>query len=187
MSNRVSITLLFAAAFTMACAGPSGPKQIESSGFHLSEQALSVVEFDLEGATVTYNAPYETFGLAVAEEIAAGLRKRGHQAEAVSAGGEVKGSVVVTGRVKRIDAGSRATRYWVGFGAGAAKFGVEGSVKEAQSGEVATFSDERWSGFGVFGGNSISLVRKCLRAVGQDVAKMIDTGQYRTVAAGSEQ
>ena len=47
---------------------------------------------------------------------------------------------------------------------------------------MATFSDERWSSMGVFGGNSISLVRKCLRAVGQDVAKMIDTGQYRTVA-----
>jgi hypothetical protein len=181
MKRTVAISLLCAASFLVACAGPSGPKQAASSGFQLSGQPVSVLEFGLEGAQVTYNAPYDTFGLAIAEEIAAGLRKRGHQAEAVPAGGTAKGSIIVTGDVKRIDAGSRSQRYWVGFGAGAAKFGVEGSVKEAKGKEVASFSDERWSGFGVFGGNSISLVRKCLRVVGQDVAEMIDTGQYRTV------
>jgi len=187
MNKRVSIALLCAASFLVACAGqsgPSGPQQAESSRFRLSGQAISVLEFSLARAMVTYNAPYDTFGLAIAEEIAAELRKRGHQAEAVPAGGEVKGSILVMGDVERIDAGSRSTRYFVGFGAGSAKFGVDGSVKEAQGGEVATFSDERWSGFGVFGGSSTSLVRKCLRAVGQDVAKMIDTGQYRTVAEG---
>lgn len=182
MSRRLAISLLCAVFLLMGCAGPSGPKQTASSTFQVSEQEISVVEFGLEGARVTYNAPYETFGLAVAEEIAAALRKRGHVAHAIPAGGEVTGSIVVTGNVTRIDAGSRAQRYWVGFGAGAAKFGVEGGVKKADGNEVVRFSDERWSGFGVFGGNSISLVRKCLRAVGQDVAKMIDTGEYRTVA-----
>ena len=129
---------------------------------------------------ISYNAPHDTFGLAVAEEIASALRKQGYDANAVPARGHAAGPIVVTGRVLLIDAGSRATRYLVGFGAGSAKFGVSGIVRNAQGQELARFSDERWSGFGVFGGNPITLVQKCLRAVGNDVARMLHTGKYRT-------
>lgn len=185
MRRGVAIGLLWAVWTLSACGGPSGPKQVTRAGYQPSEEVISVVEFSQEGAQITYNAPHDTFGLAVAEEIAGALRKRGHVAHAVPARGEVPGEIVVTGRIVKIDAGSRATRYWVGFGAGSAKFGVEGNVQNAEGAEVATFADERWSGFGVFGGNSVSLVQKCLRAVGNDVAKMIDTGQYRQPAGGS--
>jgi len=136
------------------------------------------MEFSQDGADIYFNAPHDAFGLMVAEEIAGALRKRGHQAEAVPAGGTHSGEIVVSGRIVRINAGSRPLRYWVGFGAGAAKFGVDGQVTKADGGQVGSFSHERWSGFGVFGGNSVSLVQKCLRAVGNDIAKMVDTGMY---------
>jgi len=170
---------------SVACAGgPSGPERIETSGTAITRENISVVEFSLEGASIQYPESHVAFGLAIAEEIAGALRDRGHNAEAVPMGGAHSGHVVITGKVVRIDAGSRALRYWVGYGAGAAKVGVEGSVTKVDGGEAGTFRHERWSGFGVFGGNSVSLVQKCVRAVGRDIAEMIDTGNYtRTVAA----
>ncbi|MBW2694271.1 MAG: DUF4410 domain-containing protein [Deltaproteobacteria bacterium] len=165
-----------------ACA--SGPKQTTTSGYRASGGAITVVEFEQQGVRIKYNAPHDTFGLAVAEEIAGALRKRGHRADAVRTGSVPTGSIIVSGRVALIDAGSRGLR-WVTIGAaGHAKFGVEGSVRNVQGGEVASFSNERWSGFGFLGGNSISKVRKCLRAVGRDVAEMIDTGQYKGMESG---
>ena len=167
-------------SLSVACAGPSGPST-QATGTHtLSSGTIAVVEFDQAGADVHYNGPHDSFGLVVAEEIASRLGKLGHSAKAVPAAGRHNAQTVVTGRITRIDGGSRATRYWVGFGAGAAKVGVAGSVREGNR-EVASFSHDRWSGTGVFGGASASLLQKCLRAIGADVAKMIDKGQYTGV------
>ena len=177
------LALTAAMLLVSACAGPSGPGSVETKGVPLGDTKVTVLEFSQEGAAIRFNAPHDTFGLMVAEEIAAGLRASGHDAEAVPAGARPASGTVVTGRVTRIDAGSRALRYMVGFGAGAAKFGIEGKVVDAGGKELGTFSHERWSGFGIFGGNSVSLVQKCLRTVGLDVAKMIDTGVY-TRASG---
>jgi hypothetical protein len=164
----------------VACAGPSGPPTQVTDTHTLSGGTIAVVEFDQSNANIHYNGPHDTFGLVLAEEIASRLSKLGHNAKAVPAAGRHEAQTVVTGRITRIEGGSRATRYWVGFGAGAAKVGVVGSVREGNR-ELARFSHERWSGFGVFGGASASLLQKCLRAIGADVAKMIDTGQYTGV------
>lgn len=181
MSKLVPIVLVSVAWILAACAGSSGPELSESAGYRASGEAITVVEFSQEGAQIHYNAPHDAFGLAVAEEIAGALRKRGHRADAVPASAVPENPLIVSGRIVLIDAGSRVARWLAG--AGAAKFGVEGSLQRADGAKLASFADERWSGFGFLGGNSVSLVQKCLRAVGDDIAKMIDTGQYREVGA----
>jgi hypothetical protein len=185
MTMRIRTALLCAAFLLGGCAGPSGPEQSEVPGFKVSSEAISVVEFSQDGAWVHYNSPHDTFGLVVAQQIADYLRQKGHSAQAVPAGAAPVGPIVVTGRITMIDAGSRAARYFAGFGAGAAKFGVAGSVQNAQGEEIASFSDERWSGWGIFGGSSTSLVQKCMRSVGRDVGQMIHTGEYKTVETGN--
>jgi hypothetical protein len=182
MVLRASVTLLCSVFLLAACAGPSGPKQSELTGYKVSNEAISVMVFSEDGAFIHYNAPHDHFGRTIAEEIASGLRTQGHTASVVSAGENPAGPIVVVGRIAKIEAGSRATRYLIGFGAGSAKFGVTGVVQNGQGEELATFADERWAGVGVFGGNPIDLVQKCLRKVGQDVALMMHTGQYRTAA-----
>jgi len=179
--GRVSIVLVCIAWVLAACAGPSGPERSASTGYRASDEAITVVEFSQEDARGQYNAPHDDFGLRVAEEIAGALRKRGHRAEAVPASAVSENPIIVRGRIVLIDAGSRAARYWAGFGAGAAKFGVEGSVQGADGAELPRFSDERRASgtWNYGGGSSVELVQKCLRVVAEDIAKMIDTGQYR--------
>lgn len=179
--GRVSILLVSIAWVLAACAGSSGPERSASTGYRASGEAITVVEFSKEDAWIHYDAPHHVFGLRVAEEIAGALRERGHRAEAVPASAVPGNPIIVRGRIVLIDGGSRAARYWAGFGAGAAKFGVKGSVQGADGAELARFADERrasgtWS-YG--GGSSMKLVQKCLRVVAEDVAEMIDTGQYR--------
>lgn len=168
------IAVLF---LSVACAGPSGPSTQAAITHSLSGGTIAVMEFDQAGAEVDYSGPHDGFGLMVAESVASRLRRLGHDAKAIPASGRHDAQTVVTGRLTLIDGGSRSTRYWVGFGAGAAKLSIAGSVREGNR-EVASFSRERWSGTGVFGGASASLLEKCARAVGADVAEMIDTGRY---------
>lgn len=54
-------------------------------------------------------------------------------------------------------------------------------MERADGTTLGTFSHERWSGMGVFGGATATLMSKCKRAVSHDVAQMIDTGKYTRV------
>ena len=161
---------------TAGCGGPRAGTLV--SGPRVTGQPITVKEFTTEGAVIRSEG-VETFGLVLAEEIASELRRRGYQAEAIPASATARSSVVVSGRLTRVDGGSRALRYFVSFGAGAAKFGAAGEVIGRDGARLVTFSDERWSGWGVFGGSSQSLLQKCVRSVGADIAEMIDTGKYR--------
>lgn len=156
--------------------GPSGPSV---QGPTVQGQRIAVAEFTTEGATVAYQEPVDAFGLQLASQVASELRNRGYTAEVFSASQEPEGDVVVRGRFTLIDGGSRALRYWVGFGAGAAKLKVAGDVVRANGESVASFSTGRGSGFGIFGGSSAGLLEKCMRGVARDLASMIDSGKYR--------
>lgn len=158
-----------------ACSSP----RARIAGPTVTGQRIAVLEFSSEGTVVKYNEPHDTFGLALAEAIADELRKRGHQATAVRRDAAPDADVLVRGRMTEIDGGSRALRYWVSFGAGAAKFGAEGDVVRADGTPVATFWDGHGSGFGFFGGTSADLLQKCIRRTGMEIAKMIDTGSYQ--------
>lgn len=80
------------------------------------------------------------------------------------------GVLVLRGRVLEMDPGSRAARYWAGFGAGAARTKLEGELVDAASGRVLLrFTQERRSGVGVGGGNYVKLMQRNLRAIGEDL------------------
>ncbi len=83
-------------------------------------------------------------------------------------------TLVVRTKVVSMDPGSRAARYWGGFGAGAAIVKMEGEIVDAKSNKtLARFTQERRSGFGVAGGSSVSLLRRDLRAIATDVANIL--------------
>ncbi|HTG34174.1 MAG TPA: DUF4410 domain-containing protein [Thermoanaerobaculia bacterium] len=81
------------------------------------------------------------------------------------------GTLVVRGKVTTMDPGSKAARYWGGFGAGAARTEISGEVVDAGSGKVLLrFLQERRSGWGLFGGDYEKLMNRNLRAIGEDLA-----------------
>jgi len=88
--------------------------------------------------------------------------------------GEGQDGLVVTGKVLKLDPGSRAARYWGGFGAGATEVQLELEVKDGKTGEtLLRVTQERRSGFGVGGGNYIKLLHRSLREIGEDLALVL--------------
>jgi hypothetical protein len=145
----------------------------------LPSVGIQVFEFGLGGAEVTnYDGPTSTYGLQVAEAIVAELRKKGLNAQAAARGSSRTGQLIVDGEITKIDGGSRAKRYLVSFGAGAARFAVIGKVARPNGDPVGEFADERWSGVGMFGGDAGELLLRSLGEIGSDVAEMVQTGKY---------
>lgn len=117
--------------------------------------------------------PVKTALADVATPLANGVRE-GSDGFAVETGGEGdaggEGTLLLRGRVLEMDPGSKAARYWAGFGAGAARTKVEGELVDAASGRVLLrFTQERRSGVGAFGGGYVELLRRNLFAIGEDV------------------
>ena len=97
--------------------------------------------------------------------------KAGMQVQPGSGG---PGSLIIRARILKSDPGSQAARYWAGFGAGAAKVGISGEIVDGGSGKVlARFTQERRSGFGLFGGGYRELLDRTLKQIGGDVAGLI--------------
>ena len=83
-------------------------------------------------------------------------------------------TLLIRGKVLAMDPGSKAARYWAGFGAGAAKAKIEGEIVDARSGVVlARFTQERRSGVGMMGGDYQELMQRNLNAIGEDVANIL--------------
>ncbi len=88
-------------------------------------------------------------------------------------GGEGK-ALLVRAKVVTMDPGSRAARYWAGFGAGATRAGLQGEVVDAASGKtLLRFTQERRSGSGLGGGGYENLMNRSLRTIGKDVAGVL--------------
>ena len=86
-----------------------------------------------------------------------------------------EGTLVVRAKVLTLDPGSRAARYWAGFGAGAARAEVSGEVVDAATGKVLLrFKQERRSGVGVAGGDYVKLMERNLRTIGEDMALILN-------------
>ena len=85
-----------------------------------------------------------------------------------------RGALLIRGKVLSMDPGSRAKRYWGGFGAGAAVVELSGEVVDAASGKVLLrFTQARRSGMGVGGGDYANLLNRNLRKIGEDVATIL--------------
>lgn len=83
-------------------------------------------------------------------------------------------TLVIRAKVTSMDPGSRAARYWGGFGAGAAVVKMEGEIVDGKTNKVlARFTQERRSGFGIGGGNSVTLLRRNIRAIATDVGNLL--------------
>lgn len=102
------------------------------------------------------------------------------QVEQSSKPGKTPRTLILRGKVERIDPGSRAKRYFGGFGAGSAGAKVAGELVDAKSGAVlVTFSQERRAGgtWKPAGGNDTAVMRDSIHAVGQDIAHIVDAFQ----------
>lgn len=92
-----------------------------------------------------------------------------------SPGGGEPGTLLVRGKVLSMDPGSRAARYFAGFGAGAARTKITGEVVDAESGAVLVrFTQERRSGVGAAGGGYVELMSRNLGAIGEDLAELLN-------------
>lgn len=84
-------------------------------------------------------------------------------------------TLVVRARLTKIDPGSQAARYFVGFGAGAVKIAIAGEIVDRSSGKVLVrFAQERRSAFGVFGGGYGGLFQRTARQLGGDIGELIN-------------
>lgn len=107
-----------------------------------------------------------------AQGLAGGL---GGKIDVTRASGKEGKALLVRARVEEMDPGSRAARYWAGFGAGAARAKLVGEVVDAASGKVLLrFTQERRSGVGVAGGNYVELMNRNLVTIGEDVALILN-------------
>jgi len=78
------------------------------------------------------------------------------------------------GKVLLLDPGSRAKRYWGGFGAGAVRVEVRCELVDAASGDVLlAFTQQRRSGFGGFGGDYEELMTRTIRQIGGDATNLL--------------
>ena len=84
-----------------------------------------------------------------------------------------EGAIVVEGRFLTIDPGSRAKRYFAGFGAGKSSVKVSGAVKDAGGRTLATFEQRRIGTMGVGGGDSLGKLMSDSRSIGEDIAKFL--------------
>lgn len=179
--SRDRIFLVSVLIATLGCAGSGAPAPAPPQPANaLSRDArVSVVEFDMNDTYVLYPEEVDGFGLALAEEIASQLRERGYEAEAVVAGGDAAGDVVVKGNILTIDGGSRSARYFSYGASGGTELAVEGSVVEAGVGQVGVFDRSRRAAFRpFFGGSTISMMDDCIRAVARDVAQLVAHRTY---------
>jgi hypothetical protein len=83
------------------------------------------------------------------------------------------GALVVDGKFVTIDPGSRAKRYFAGFGAGKSSVKVTGTVKDSSNREIAVFEQRRIGTMGMGGGDSLGKLMSDSRNIGEDIAKFL--------------
>ena len=84
-----------------------------------------------------------------------------------------EGALAVEGKFVTIDPGSRAKRYFAGFGAGKSSVKVVGVVKDSTGRTLATFEQRRIGSMGMAGGDSLGKLMSDSRNIGEDVAKFL--------------
>lgn len=83
------------------------------------------------------------------------------------------GALVVEGRFVALDPGSRAKRYFAGFGAGKSSVKVAGTVKDSTGRTLASFEQRRIGAMGLGGGDSLAKLTSDSRSIGEDIAKFL--------------
>ena len=113
----------------------------------------------------------------LAEHLVKRLRDLGYFSDVQLASGDApaENAIVLEGRFTTLNPGSRAKRYFGGFGAGRLVLEIEGVVKDASGTVLARFRQERISVMGGGGGNYQKKMESGVKRFGQDVAKFLHT------------
>lgn len=109
------------------------------------------------------------------ETLVSGLRKETDRNVSIAEKAPTAGdTLIIRGKIVEINPGSRAARYFAGFGAGAAGAKVQGEIVDAKTKQVlARFTQERRSGTGAAGGGYEDLLNRDLKTIGGDVGRML--------------
>jgi hypothetical protein len=83
------------------------------------------------------------------------------------------GALIVEGKFLTIDPGSRAKRYFAGFGAGKSSVKVAGQVKDGSGRVLAEFEQRRIGAMGFAGGDSLGKLMADSRSIGEDIGKFL--------------
>lgn len=83
-------------------------------------------------------------------------------------------ALLVEGEFVTLDPGSRAKRYFAGFGAGKSSVKVTGTVKDTAGRTLATFEQRRVGAMGMGGGDSLGKLMSDSRSIGEDIARFLD-------------
>ena len=93
----------------------------------------------------------------------------------VDDGGPIpEGAIVIEGAFTQLDPGSKAKRYWAGFGAGKGSIEIEGAIRDSAGTVLAEFRQRRLTVMGVFGGDYESKMHADLDSLGEDIAKFLN-------------
>lgn len=82
--------------------------------------------------------------------------------------------IIVSGRFTILDPGSRAKRYFAGYGAGRGRMEIEGTVKDSSGNLLARFRQKRLTVMGVGGGEYNRKFRADCKRLGEDIAEFFD-------------
>jgi hypothetical protein len=141
-----------------------------------SFDSIAVESFDTTGVQLpnpkdnTYPAVLTAMRL-VKPAFMGGLQEKARR----KIGGGGRGTLIIRARMTKLDPGSRAARYWAGFGAGAVKIQLVGEIVDGNSKRVLVrFRQERRSGFGAFGGGYEELFTRTARQIGGDIAGLVN-------------
>lgn len=142
-----------------------------------SFDSIAVESFDTTGVQLpnpkdnTYPAVLSAMRL-IKPAFMGGLQEKARRK--IGAGGG-RGTLIIRARMTKLDPGSRAARYWAGFGAGAVKIQMVGEIVDGTSKKVLVrFRQERRSGFGAFGGGYEELFTRTARQIGGDIATLVN-------------
>lgn len=147
-------------------AGPTSGKPIDVNVFTTDQVASDLPQEPSQFATTT------------AEAIARSLRERGFHAKVTQGAQPGPDRVVINGRMLVLDSSGYAMRYVVGFFAPAAKVSVDGEVISGSQvlGKFAVSETGRASSMG---GGPDSVFEGAIDAIGEAVADMVASGNYR--------
>ena len=85
-------------------------------------------------------------------------------------------ALLFRGEVMEIVPGSRAARFWVGFGAGSAWVRIHGVIVDAQSGNpLVRFTQRNVAAWGGFGESYETVLTRCVEGIGRDMGRLLNT------------
>jgi len=142
-------------------------------------KTIVVVPFETEDVELpkeddnTYE-PVKKVLASITEPFVKGLGDRGAKVSIDAKPGKGAGTLIIRARVLEMDPGSKAKRYFAGFGAGAARAKIKGELVDAKTKTVLVkFTQERRSGVGTMGGGYEALMNRNMRAIGADVKNLL--------------